>query len=111
MNTEIDIVDFDRRIFLLGELLEVFSLRDRINMFSDKYPQEMLNLRLSTVKEEAKVAYRKLVRMTHPDFGGDPDEFIAVKSVYDTLQKFELFPIRVRCSHCNGTGFTEYVPS
>lgn len=39
---------------------------------------------------EAKKIFRKRVRETHPDLGGNPDEFIRVKTLWDKAQGYGL---------------------
>lgn len=34
---------------------------------------------------EIKAAYRRLVKIAHPDAGGDPDEFVKITMAYNTL--------------------------
>lgn len=44
-----------------------------------------LGVALSASPEEVKRRYRLLARATHPDAGGDPDEFAAIQLAYERL--------------------------
>lgn len=50
-----------------------------------KTPYEVLGVPADASKEAVKLAYRKRARQTHPDTGGDREEFALVKRAYDTL--------------------------
>lgn len=58
---------------------------------------QVLGVSESASDEEIVAAYRRLVMIHHPDRGGDPDEFLAVKKAFESLQN------RV-CPLCKGTG-------
>lgn len=44
---------------------------------------DVLGVRPNASSEEVKRAYRNSVKKHHPDRGGDPEQFAAVKSAYD----------------------------
>lgn len=46
-----------------------------------------LGLERETTPEEARSAYRALALRTHPDQGGDVEEFRAIHAAYKTLQE------------------------
>lgn len=43
----------------------------------------VLGVSLPCTAEDVKRAYRQLARKTHPDAGGDPQEFIKIREAYD----------------------------
>lgn len=45
----------------------------------------MLGVAVSATTDEVKRRYRLLARATHPDAGGDPDEFAAIQLAYERL--------------------------
>lgn len=45
----------------------------------------MLGVAVSATAKEVKRRYRLLARATHPDAGGDPDEFAAIQRAYERL--------------------------
>ena len=47
----------------------------------------VLGLKRSASQEEIRQAYRAKARATHPDKGGDHDEFIKVQKAYENLCK------------------------
>ena len=42
-------------------------------------PYEVLGVAAAATQDELRVAYRRLLRETHPDTGGDSARFIAVQ--------------------------------
>lgn len=50
----------------------------------------ILGVDRTATAEQIKVAYRSRAKDTHPDIGGDPDEFRLVQSAYETLSNAEL---------------------
>jgi hypothetical protein len=48
---------------------------------------EVLGVRPDANSDEVKAAWRRRVRETHPDQGGDPDEFARVQAAYKQAQK------------------------
>lgn len=48
-------------------------------------PYEVLGVPRDATSDEIKRAYRERSRATHPDHGGDPEAFRAVKAAYDVL--------------------------
>lgn len=48
---------------------------------------ETLGLKMNTKTSEVKMAYRQASQATHPDVGGDPDEFIAVNKAYQKIMR------------------------
>jgi DnaJ domain len=48
----------------------------------------LLNLSLPCTVAEVKSAYRRKVRILHPDAGGNHDEFIALQSAYEAAIRF-----------------------
>jgi len=48
-------------------------------------PYEVLGVPASASDEELRRAYRKLLRETHPDVGGDPQRFIAVQAAWERI--------------------------
>lgn len=46
---------------------------------------EVLGLTPSATTAEVKTAFRRAARLTHPDHGGDPEEFRQVSLAYETL--------------------------
>ena len=45
----------------------------------------MLGLKRSASQEEIRQAYRAKARSSHPDKGGDHDEFIRIQKAYENL--------------------------
>ena len=52
-----------------------------------KDPYQILRVHPSAKLEEIKKAYRKLVKIHHPDKGGDPAIMLEVNSAWETLKK------------------------
>ena len=52
-----------------------------------KDPYQILKVHPSAKLEEIKKAYRKLVKIHHPDKGGDPAIMLEVNSAWETLKK------------------------
>ena len=52
-----------------------------------KDPYQTLKVHHSAKLEEIKKAYRKLVKIHHPDKGGDPAVMLEVNSAWETLKK------------------------
>ena len=48
-------------------------------------PYEVLGVPASATEEELRRAYRRLLRETHPDTGGDPQRFIAVQAAWERI--------------------------
>lgn len=48
---------------------------------------ETLGLKMNTKTSEVKSAYRKAAQVTHPDIGGNPNEFNAVNKAYQRIMK------------------------
>ena len=42
----------------------------------------MLGLKRPVTKEEIRAAYRRAVKLHHPDAGGDAEEFIRIEAAY-----------------------------
>lgn len=50
-------------------------------------PHVLLGVSASAAPDEVKAAYRAKVLDHHPDRGGDPEAFIALKRAYDALRR------------------------
>jgi len=48
---------------------------------------KVLGLKQTATKDEIKTAYRKLVKINHPDKGGDAKKFSEISSAYDEAMK------------------------
>ncbi|TDS77090.1 nuclease-like protein [Amnibacterium kyonggiense] len=48
-------------------------------------PYEVLGVLASATDEDLRRAYRRLLRETHPDTGGDPQRFIAVQAAWERV--------------------------
>jgi DnaJ-class molecular chaperone len=48
-------------------------------------PWAVLHLRPNAPQAIVKAAYRELVKMHHPDHGGDPDLFRKIQAAYEKL--------------------------
>lgn len=48
-------------------------------------PYKALGIRSSTSYKEAKRAYRKKMKVLHPDVGGSPEEMMKVKEAWNYL--------------------------
>jgi hypothetical protein len=48
-------------------------------------PYEVLGVPATATDEDLRRAYRRLLRETHPDTGGDPQRFIAVQSAWERI--------------------------
>jgi hypothetical protein len=48
-------------------------------------PYEVLGVPASASDEDLRRAYRRLLRETHPDVGGDPQRFIAVQAAWERI--------------------------
>lgn len=53
--------------------------------------------------DEARSAYRSLARSTHPDKGGEVDDFVSVQEAYEIVHAEITARDRV-CSGCGGKG-------
>jgi len=68
------------------------AFRERLGMdaareaVGDKTPEGILGIPLGSVWEVIKAAYRKLVRIHHPDIGGDPAEFRRIQGAFEILE-------------------------
>ena len=51
----------------------------------DKDPRAVLGLPLDATRGEAKRAFRRLAKQTHPDFGGSATDFRAVAGAWAAL--------------------------
>ena len=52
-------------------------------MIKDLY--EELGLKKNATKNDIKSSYRSLVKIHHPDAGGDKDRFLAIQNAWETL--------------------------
>ena len=52
----------------------------------DEYPQCVFGLRRSSSYEEMKKAYRKAMLESHPDKGGDPEEFRIYRQAWEDYE-------------------------
>lgn len=50
-----------------------------------KNPYITLNMHPKANLDQIKAAFKKMSKKTHPDKGGNPDDFIEVKKAYDIL--------------------------
>lgn len=48
-------------------------------------PYSVLGLKKSVNRDQVRVAFRKLSKLYHPDVGGDPRQFSALKAAHDLL--------------------------
>ncbi|GAA3589627.1 hypothetical protein GCM10022198_11940 [Klugiella xanthotipulae] len=48
-------------------------------------PYEVLGVPASVSPSDLRVAYRRMLRLTHPDTGGDPAQFLAVQSAWERV--------------------------
>ena len=48
---------------------------------------KMLGLEEDATKDEIKRRYRDLIKKFHPDNGGDPKEFIKIKSAFEKIMR------------------------
>lgn len=61
--------------------------RQTIGYLMDEAPRKTLGLGESFTSDQLKTAYRKRASETHPDRGGDPQEFMAVQTAYERLSR------------------------
>lgn len=52
----------------------------------DEYPQCVFGLKRSSSYEEMKKAYRKAILESHPDKGGDPEEFRIYRRAWEDYE-------------------------
>lgn len=52
-------------------------------------PYEVLGVAASASDEQLKRAFRKAMRQTHPDVGGDPQKFVAVQMAWERIGTIE----------------------
>jgi len=52
----------------------------------DEYPQCVFGLKRSSSYEEMKKAYRKAILESHPDKGGDPEEFRIYRQAWEDYE-------------------------
>ena len=52
---------------------------------AEDYPYSVLGVRKTDSPERVRTAYRARIKETHPDQGGDPDEFIKVREAGSAL--------------------------
>jgi len=62
---------------------------------------ELLSLPHTATPAEVKARWRELALTAHPDQGGDPEEFTALRSAYNDAYEAALL---TPCPECNGTG-------
>jgi curved DNA-binding protein CbpA len=55
---------------------------------------EALGVNSYSSMDDIRSAYRKLVKETHPDKGGDPNEFIKIRAAYEILCEMHKSPIQ-----------------
>ena len=48
-------------------------------------PYALLGVTAASIPEEVRAAYKKRALETHPDKGGDPEEFLRVKQAYEAI--------------------------
>ena len=70
------------------------EINKRSNRSGPKYdksmdPFEILNIDMNCTEEDFKAAYRKKVFETHPDRGGDPEQFKKVQAAYEAIKRFK----------------------
>lgn len=46
---------------------------------------QILGITKKSTNDEIKAAYRKLIKTSHPDVGGDPNRFYSIQKAYETL--------------------------
>ena len=59
---------------------------------------QILNVSTDASSEEIKKSYRKLVKVYHPDTGGDDNQFKQLSDAYETLsnpEKRKLYDIKI----------------
>lgn len=49
-------------------------------------PYQVLGIPNNSSVSETKAAFRRLASLHHPDAGGDPEKFIAVKTAFDSIK-------------------------
>ena len=72
---------------------------------------EVLDVSQNSTEEEIKSAFRKLAAKKHPDKGGSSEEFIKLKTAYDTLKNPLLrkdYDLRLKPESIDSTYNTQY---
>jgi DnaJ-class molecular chaperone with C-terminal Zn finger domain len=64
-------------------------------------PHQILGIAEDASETEARMAYKRLAQLHHPDRGGDPALFRQVAAA------FKQFRRKIPCSVCAGKGFVE----
>lgn len=54
--------------------------------FDNDYPESVFGLKKSNSQEDMKKAYRKAMLNSHPDKGGDPEEFRKYREAWEDYQ-------------------------
>lgn len=68
-------------------------------------PWATLGVLPSATPEALRAAYRARARDTHPDRGGDPDEFYKVTQAYEAARNVSAWlPEGKICANCGGFG-------
>jgi DnaJ-class molecular chaperone len=91
-------LDFDKMIddyIKNAEIGILNGMKGRIDGKIDalKKPKEspftVLGLKQDCTEEEFKAAYRKKVKETHPDTGGNAEDFKKVQASYEAIKRFK----------------------
>ena len=61
--------------------------QDYISTDQQALAYQTLGLEASADKRSIRITYRKLAHQNHPDKGGDPDKFMAIREAYEILKK------------------------
>jgi len=64
-------------------------------------PHQVLGIAEDASPTDAKMAYKRLAQMHHPDRGGDPEKFRQVGLALKYFQR------KLPCPACTGKGFVE----
>lgn len=75
-------------------------------MAGNQTPFEALGLAHDASPAEVKARWRELAVARHPDHGGDPEEFTALRQAYNDAYEAALI---APCQECRGTGMTTAV--
>lgn len=81
LNNLIDTTENDVAQLLDGFWLRYHAMDQRVECLAT------LGLNAAATWQEIKQQYRRLVKMTHPDKGGNPEAFIEIRDAYQTLAR------------------------
>jgi hypothetical protein len=110
-----------RLLELLDRFLEerIVNISDALEFFGINIEEEIRGIRTEAdcrkvelrIRNQAKQLYRELAKLTHPDAGGNQEDFVRLQGAYELLSRITIEPKRpqprpVTVTVFRGTSFT-----